>query len=206
MADFDLLRDTARTAVLPTADQVRARGHQRTVRSRTLYGGLAALLLVGGASLAATRGGDDRATVLPGASPTASASTAPSQAALTPGITMEVRRRSAEGAARVDLEAHVTGAAPALWSKRQGRFLTEERVWQLRHKAVWGNGQESSADDPDLECRPGAPLIPVDAVVGFENPYNQKGTFTVTVSVTGCGLSEESTTEVVVSQPYVPTP
>ena len=211
MADFDALRDTARTAVLPPAEQVRARGHQRTVRTRTAYAGLAGLLVLGGASLAATRGGDGRATLLPGGgTPTASvgATAYPSPVGPGPGIAMDVTRTSADGAAEVEYEVHVTGTAPALWSTTEERFLTGTDVghWRLSSRAVWGDGTKDEGKTPDAECRPGAPLVPVDSTLSFGGSYAHAGTYTVGLSVTGCGVYEKWTTDAVVTAPGAPAP
>ena len=208
MADFDLLHESARSAVLPTAEQVRARGRQRTVRTRTAYAGLAGLLALGGASLAGTADGSGRATVRPGASPGPSvgATAYPSPTPPGPGIALDVQRDSADGASEVHYQVHVTGTAPALWSTSEGRFITDGNHWRLKAKAVWGDGTKEEGQTPDAECRPGAPLVPVDSTLSFGGSYAEPGTYTVDLSVTGCGLYETWATTAVVTAPGAPAP
>ncbi|MDX6265917.1 MAG: hypothetical protein QOD70_657, partial [Frankiales bacterium] len=63
---FDSLRAVGDQAVLPTADTVRARGRQRQLRARALYGVTAAAVLVAGVTAGAVLagGGTDRAVIV----------------------------------------------------------------------------------------------------------------------------------------------
>lgn len=77
---FDSLRAVGDQAVLPTADTVRARGRQRQLRARALYGMTAAAVVVAGvtAGAALAGGGTNRAVIDPSTqTPTAAPTAAP---------------------------------------------------------------------------------------------------------------------------------
>ena len=176
MADddlFDALRDAGRSAVVPEATTVRARGRQRQVRSRALYAGTAVVVLVAGTGLAlAAAGGKDDAVVIPAATPSATATAEPTRAP-TPvahvSVDLTITRITTGGFHWVGT---YDGEVPAVYGLDGG--TSPEPRQQLTGSELTVDGvQQSASDEGEQACRPEAPLVP--AADAFNNDLLLQG-------------------------------
>lgn len=128
----------------------------------------------------------------------------PSSATAKAGLTVDLVRTSAPGAAHLTYTARVTGLVPQVSDAQTGAALAGKD--QLLATGVqFGDGATDGSDGGALTCRPGAKLVPVDMTFD-NNPAHDyaPGTWTLSFQARACGITATDTLVTTVAAPSAP--